>query len=68
MHISDFSKKRILQAFIEKALKYGGNPKEVFAWCEKLENHLSNHEWKTIPNNTVKKMLLLCITGGTNRR
>ena len=32
-----------------------GNPKEVFTWCEKLENHLQNHEWQTIPDREYRK-------------
>ena len=50
-------KKRIL-AFIEKALKYARNHKEMFSWCEKLEDHLSNNDWETIPNDAMKGMLL----------
>jgi len=49
-------KKRVL-AFIEKVPPYAGNPKEVFTWCEKLENHLSNHEWQIIPDEGIKRML-----------
>ena len=54
---------KVILAFIEKALQYAGNPIELFTWCEKLENHLSNHVWQTIPSDGVKYMLLACITG-----
>ena len=40
------SKKKTL-VFTEKDPQYARNPKEVFTWCEKLENHLSNHEGQT---------------------
>ena len=33
--------KRVV-AFIKEAPLYTGNPKEVFTYCEKLENNLSN--------------------------
>ena len=60
-------KKRIL-AFIEKALKYARNHKEMFS-CkgEKLEDHLSNHDWETIPNDAMKGMLLSCTTCGARQ-
>ena len=51
-----------MPTIVEKALKYGEDPKEEFKWCEKLENHLSNHKWETILNDAVKRMLLSCIT------
>jgi len=57
--------KRIL-AFIEKAPKFRGDPKEVFEWCEKLENHFSNYKWQT--NEAMKRMLLSCITGSARHR
>ncbi len=59
-------KKRI-HAFIEKALKCARNHKEMFSWCEKLEDHLSNHDWETIPNDAMKGMLLSCTTCGARQ-
>lgn len=35
----------------------------MFDWCEKLEIHLDTHNWETIPNDKVKKMLFSCIKG-----
>ena len=55
-------RKRIL-GFREKAPKYDGKPEKVFSWCESLEEHLSAHDWESIPNEAIKKMLLGCITG-----
>ena len=40
---------------------------KVFKWCEKLGKHLSNHKWKTIPNEAVKRMLLACIMGSARQ-
>ena len=42
---------------------YDGNPSKVFDWCGELEKHLSRFKCETIPNDTVKRMLLDCITG-----
>ncbi len=42
-------KKRVV-AFIKKAPLNAGNPKEVFTWCERLENNLSYDEWQTLPD------------------
>ena len=57
--IENALKKRVL-AFKEKAPRYAGNPKGV---CEKLESHLTRHDWQTIPDKGIKNMLLGCITG-----
>ena len=35
----------------------------MFDWCSQLEKHLSRFKCETIPNDTVKRMLLDCITG-----
>ena len=48
-------KKRMLE-FSYKAPLYDGNPAKVFDWCSELEKHLSRNE-------TIKRMLLDCITG-----
>ena len=57
--IENALKKRVL-AFKEKARRYAGNPKGL---CEKLESHLTRHDWQTIPDKGIKNMLLGCITG-----
>ena len=44
------------------------NPEEVFKWCMKLETHLRNYEWETIPNEDIKKMLQSCINVPTRRQ
>ena len=49
------------------APKYDGNPKKVFDWCQRLENHLSNFEWEQMPNDGIKKMLLGCIEGSAQQ-
>ena len=47
--------------------KYDGKPEKVFSWCENLEEHLSAHDWESIPNEAIKKMLLGCITGSARQ-
>ena len=53
--------KRMLD-FSCKAPTYDGNPAKVFDWCGELEKHLSRYKCETIPNETIKRMLLDCIT------
>ena len=55
-------KKKMLE-FSCKAPPYDGNPAKVFDWCGELEKHLSRNECETIPNDTIKRMLLDCIIG-----
>lgn len=43
--------------------KYDGNMETKFEWCQKLEIHLDNHEWESIPNEKVINMLLSSIIG-----
>ena len=54
--------KRMLD-FSCKAPTYDGNPAKVFDWCGELEKHLSRYKCETIPNETIKRMLLDCIIG-----
>ena len=58
---ADYKKK--LRDFSCGAPPYDGNPSKVFDWCGELEKHLSRFKCETIPNETVKRMLLGCITG-----
>ena len=39
----------------------------MFEWCENLETHLINYEWKTIPDKNVKWMLYLGISGSARK-
>ena len=55
-------------ALMEKAPQYVGNPKEVFTWCEKFENHLSNNGWQTIPSKGIKKCCWDVSQEGLDRR
>ena len=55
--------KRKLRELSQIAPTYDGNPNKVFDWCNKLEKHLAIYEWETIPNNTIKQMLLDCVEG-----
>jgi len=59
-------RKRIL-CFRKEAPKYDGKPVKVFSWSESLEEHLSAHDWESIPNESIKKMLLGCITGSARQ-
>ena len=52
-----------LREFSCGAPPYDGNPNKVFDWCGELEKHLSRHQCEKIPNDTIKRMLLDCITG-----
>ena len=55
--------KKKLRNFSSCAPPYDGNPSKVFDWCGELEKHLSRYKFDTIPNYTIKRMLLDCITG-----
>ena len=55
--------KKKSQNFSSCAPPYDGNPSNVCDWCNELEKHLSRYECDTIPNDTIKRMLLDCITG-----
>jgi len=54
--------KEKLRDFSCSAPPYDGNPSKVFEWCGELEKHLSRYKCDMIPNNTIKRILLDCIT------
>ena len=38
-----------------------------YEWCENLETHLLNDDWKTISDENMERRIILCITGAARR-